>query len=192
MLNPWRIFYDLTYRISKPRWDTDVPPPELKALVENRNVKGRALDLGCGTGTNAIYMAKHGFTTVGVDFSPKAIKLAHEKEERANANVDFQVGDVTQLDFLREPFDLVLDVGCFHGLDAAGRARYARHVARLTKPGSKFLLWAFEHGSSFGMGATSDEIQQRFGEQFKLTRVEHGNGHVERNAAWYWLERKST
>ncbi len=185
----YRLYFDLAYRISKPRWDTDVPPPELKALVENGKMKGRALDLGCGTGTNAIYIAKHGFTTVGVDFSPKAIKLAREKAEQANIRVDFQVGDVTRLDFLREPFDLVLDLGCFHGLDDSGRARYARHTARLTRPGSNFLLWAFEPGSHSGVSVTPDEIEQRFGGEFKLTRVEHGNGHVGRDAAWYWLVR---
>lgn len=190
----YRLYYDLTYRTGKPRWDTDVPPPELKALVENGNVKGSALDLGCGTGTNSIYLSQHGFTTVGIDFSSKAIKLAREKAARANARIDFQVGDVTRLESLgmREPFDLVLDLGCFHGLDDAGRARYAQQTARLTRPGSKFLLWGFEPGAYHGMrgvGVTSDEIEHRFGGQFKLTRVEHGNGHLGRAAAWYWLVR---
>ena len=72
MIDWTRPFYDLTYRFSKPRWDTNVPPPELATLIGNGNVK-RALDLGCGTGTSAIYFAQHGLQVVGVDFSPRAI-----------------------------------------------------------------------------------------------------------------------
>ncbi len=186
-----RAIYDLTYRFSKPGWDTGVPPDELKALVASVDTKGRALDLGCGSGTNAVYLAQHGFATVGVDFSPKAIKLAQEKAKQANAKLDLRVGDVTRRDSLgvQEPFDLVLDVGCFHGLDAAGRTRYAQHLGRLTRPGSKFLPWAFELGSHRGIGVASDEIEQRFGKQFKLTRVEHGSPGHSRVGTWCWLVR---
>jgi SAM-dependent methyltransferase len=135
------------------------------------------------------FLAKCGLLTIGVDFFRKAIELTLEQAK--DTKVDFKIGDLTRLDFVQEPFDLVLDVGCLHGLDAAGRARYAQHVARLIRPGSKLLLWAFKHSTGFGIGATPNKIPQRLGEQFRLTRVEHGDGHVGRNAAWYWLERKS-
>ncbi|HET7089774.1 MAG TPA: methyltransferase domain-containing protein [Anaerolineae bacterium] len=64
-----RWFYDLSYRFSKPDWDTGLTPPEVIAEVENGRSPGRALDLGCGTGTHTIYLAQHGFSVVGVDFS---------------------------------------------------------------------------------------------------------------------------
>lgn len=184
-----RTIYDLTYRFGKPGWDTGVPPSELVALVESAVAKGRALDLGCGTGTNAIFLAQQGFETLGIDFSAKAIKSAWEKARSVKAQVAFQVGDVTRLSFLREPFDLVLDVGCFHGLDDAGRMRYARHLVRLTRLGSRYLLWAFDPGSHRGIGVAPGEIEQRFGGQFKMIRIEHGNGHAGRDATWYWLVR---
>ncbi len=189
-MNWSRAFYDLAYRFSKPRWDTNVPPPELVELVESGEAGRRALDLGCGTGANAIYLAQHGFTTVGVDFSPRAIKLAGQKAERAAVTVAFQLGDVSRLGFLREPFDLVLDIGCFHGLDTQSRVRYAQHLARLTHKESKFLLWAFDRAAYFGtFGVTPEEVQQTFNHQFKLTRVQHGVHRGVRGATWYWFSR---
>src|SRR5262245_13580603 len=91
-------------------WDTGVTPPEIVALVE-RLPAGRALDLGCGTGTNAIFLAEHGWKVTGVDFVPGAIRRAREKASAANVPIDFYVGDVTRLDFLQEQYDLAIDIG---------------------------------------------------------------------------------
>ena len=119
-----RRLFDLMYRFDKPAWDTGITPPEVAAMIDSGVVCGRALDVGCGTGTNALYLAQRGLTVVGVDFSPQAIALAREKAERARVAVDFHVADVTRLDSLdiREPFDFVLDMGCLHSIAAAARA----------------------------------------------------------------------
>jgi SAM-dependent methyltransferase len=177
------------YRFSTPAWEGHGVPPEVRALAGNGREPGRALDLGCGTGTNSIYLAQQGFTVVGVDFSGKAIELARRKARQAGVAVDFHTGDVTRLDFLNEPFEAVLDVGCFHGLDAVGRARYAAHLARLTRPGSTFLLWAFGPSSHFGVGGVQPEAAlEYFAPHFLLSRAEPGtfNG---RASSWYWFSR---
>ena len=110
MLN--RLLFELQYRFSKPPWDSGVTPPEVVALIEGGMIPpGRALDLGCGTGTNSIYLARHGFSTVGVDYSPRAIATAREKARRAGVAVDWYVADATRLNFLNPPFDFVLDLG---------------------------------------------------------------------------------
>jgi SAM-dependent methyltransferase len=189
MTSMYKWMYDLMYRFSKPRWERDGVPPEVMSLVENNGDRGRALDLGCGTGTHSIYLAQHGLTVVGVDFSPKAIELAREKARQARAAVDFQIGDVTRLDFLHEPFDVVLDIGCFHGLDAAGRARYAQHLARLTRAGSTFLLWAFDDHSPFDVGLTPEEVQRCFAPHLAVCRVGHGTFN-QRASTWYWFNRQ--
>lgn len=220
-MNWHKLFFDFIYRFRQPPWDSGITPPEVVSLIESGNVRGRtispteahntegtaqegehvrsALDLGCGTGTNSIYLAQHGLTVVGIDFSPKAIALAREKARRADVAADFHVADVTRLAFLREPFDLVLDIGCFHGVDAAGRARYAENLARLTHIGSVFLLYAFsprppnERGHLIrfrNVGATPEQVQETFAKHFALERIEHGADRGERVSAWYWFSRQ--
>jgi len=195
-----KLFFDLQYRFGKPPWDSGVTPPEVVAFIENQKPSGHALDLGCGTGTNSIYLAQHGFTVVGVDFSPKAIAAARVKSQRANRAVDFRVADVTRLEFLSAPFDFILDIGCMHAIGAEGRARYADHLARLTRAGSVFMLYAFSpHPASErghwiklnNVGITPDEVTELFRPNFALEKIEHGMNRGQRASAWYWFRRKT-
>ncbi len=194
-----KLFFDFQYRFSKPRWDSGITPPEVVALIEGGSLTGRALDLGCGTGTNPIYLAQHGLSVSGIDFSPKAIATAREKARRAGVTVDLRVADVTRLDFLREPFDFVLDLGCFHAIDEGGRGRYAENLARRTRPGSVFMLYAFSprpaDAPSRGVqlrsaGVTPEQVQQTFAPAFALERVEHGADRGARVSAGYWFKRE--
>jgi SAM-dependent methyltransferase len=77
----------------------------------------------------------------GVDFAWRAIQLARQKARAAGVAVDFRLGDVTRLGWLAGPFDLIFDLGCFHGLPAGGQLAYARHVQRLLAPDGTFLLY---------------------------------------------------
>jgi methylase of polypeptide subunit release factors len=124
-----RAIYDLLYRIGAP-WDGP-QRPELVALVESgvltpaRLPPGRAIDLGCGTGANLRYLARHGFETTGVDFSPEALGIAR-KRARANgtdASVRFVEGDLTagEIPGVEGPFDLLIDYGTLDDLDPDGR-----------------------------------------------------------------------
>lgn len=185
-LSKWA--YDLAYRISTPRWDNNQIPPEVLAISKVLPKNSRILDLGCGTGTSSIYFARQGFNVTGLDFSSKAIELAKARAHNEKVDAGFQVADVTNLDFLTEPYDLVLDIGCLHGIDASGRLAYARHMARLTQPGSKLMIWAFT-GQNFGIGVFPNELQTLFSPAFDLERVEHSDFH-ERSSDWYWFNRK--
>jgi methyl halide transferase len=111
-------------------WDTGVPDPMLTELVESGALPaGRALDVGCGTGTNAIWLGQHGYAVVGVDLALLAIEKARAKLP-AGLSCRFEV-----LDFLAEPpkggpFQLVFDRGCFHVFDEpADRSKVAKQVA---------------------------------------------------------------
>jgi methylase of polypeptide subunit release factors len=75
------VFFRAAYLLGFKPWDSGVPPPELVAVVEGKDslAPGKALDLGCGTGTNCIYMARHGWEATGVDFVPRAISAATRK-----------------------------------------------------------------------------------------------------------------
>jgi SAM-dependent methyltransferase len=136
--------FDLQYLLGRARWDTGVTPPEVVELIERGDLPpGRALDLGCGTGTNCIYLARHGWEAVGVDFSALAIRQARRKAHRAGVDCRFYQADVTDLAFLAGPFDLALDIGCLHSVPPEGREQYASGLARLVRPGGLYLLYAF-------------------------------------------------
>lgn len=108
------------YRVGKAPWDTGVTPPELVALVEGYGAlpPGRALELGCGTGTNAIYLARHGWEVAAVDLIDRAVDQAREKAAGAGVAVRLLHGDATRLDELDVPgpFDLFFDLSCYCGI----------------------------------------------------------------------------
>lgn len=190
-MNWTRWFYRLRY-LGRPPWDTGVTPPELVSVVEGGVVPpGRALDLGCGTGTNVMYLARHGFEAIGVDYVPRAIAQARRKAEEAGVEATFIVGDVTDLSFLEGPFDLVLDLGCFHGLSSEGKLGYAQGVSRLTRPGSLFLLYAWGPRRFLfrELGVTQDQVERLFAPAFRLRQASHGPGRFTGSATWYTLER---
>jgi 2-polyprenyl-3-methyl-5-hydroxy-6-metoxy-1,4-benzoquinol methylase len=194
-----RFFFEVQYLSGKPPWDSNITPPEVIDFVASPAAGGRALDLGCGTGTNSIYLAQRGFAVVGVDFSVKAIAAARAKARNANVAVEFHIADVTRLEFLREPFDLMLDIGCLHALDAVARARYAEHLARLTRRNATLMLYAFSPRPDAAprhwlplrnVGITLEQVQQVFTADFVLERVEHGADRGDRASAWYWFRKK--
>jgi len=155
-----RLFFNALYWLpGRPRWDTGITPPELEEFVASAPA-GRALDLGCGTGTNVVYLARHGWEAVGV-------------------------ADVTRLDFVSGPFDLALDIGCLHSLPVRDRAAYATGLSRLVRPGGTYLLYAFAPGGP-ATGLTADDVRVTFSDTFDVVRVEEGRG---RPSAWYTLVR---
>lgn len=183
-------FYDAMYRFTKPDWDSGLTPPEVVTFIESDRSRGRALDLGCGTGTQSIYLAQHGFDVTAIDFSPKAIDIARDKAQQADVKIDFRIGDVTRLDDLREPFDLILDIGCLHGLGDEGKSRYAQHIARLSHAGSTMLMFAFDQPAFFGAYHLSQaEAKDYFVPPFDLINVEHGLNRGKSSVAWYTLVR---
>ena len=191
-----RWLWNFIYLFGKTPWDTGITPPELRVVVESGQVPpGRALDLGCGTGTNVIYLAQHGFEGVGVDISSRAIAVARRKIEQAELNRRAHVyaGDVTRLDVLpvTGPFDLALDMGCFHNLDWPGRERYIGGLASRIKPGGLYLLYAFGPRVQLGRGTglAPEDAVRLFSPTFELLHVEHGAARGGIGSAWYTFRR---
>src|SRR5207249_11633291 len=106
----------------RPPWDTGITPPEVERFVAS-HAPGRALDLGCGTGTNAVYLARHGWSALGVDFVGRAIAKARQRAASAGLaeRCEFRMGDVTRRSAISGPFDLALDIGCLHAIAVEGR-----------------------------------------------------------------------
>lgn len=146
-----RALYDLMYRIGAP-WDGP-PRPELVDLVERgvltsgHLAPGRAVDLGCGTGANVLYLAQHGFEATGIDFSAVALRAARKRAMAAgmDGRTRFVNGDLTasEIPGVAGPFDLLVDYGTLDDLDPAGRRAMATLVAKLSRPGSLFFFWCF-------------------------------------------------
>jgi SAM-dependent methyltransferase len=139
--------WDESYASGEPLpWDTGTPDPLLMEMVESRAIApGRTLEVGCGTGTNAIYLAQHGFDVLGVDVSPRAVEKARAK---AQGLARFEACDFLAAAPPGGPFQLVFDRGCFHVFDEAEeRARFAANVAAQLVEGG---LWLSLIGSTEG------------------------------------------
>jgi len=182
------------YEGGNPPWDTKITPPELVEQVEGPQARsaGRALDLGCGTGTNSLYLASHGWNVTGIDFIPSAIEQAWEKQRGADqlsGDAHFLVGDVTQLDALKleSGYTLLFDLGCLHSIEESARGRYARGVAQVAAPGALFLLYGFLPNELLPNRLTRAEVQTLFGPAFTLARVVESLDRPGIPSAWYWL-----
>ncbi|MFE1550349.1 class I SAM-dependent methyltransferase [Streptomyces sp. NPDC058718] len=131
------------------------PDENLVSYVEQGllPVRGRALDLGCGPGRNALHLASLGFDVTAIDLSPTAIAWAEERAREAGAeNVRFVCGDAFSSPALDGPYDLVYDSGCFHHLPPHRRVSYLALLDRVLAPGGHFALTAFAAGEG-GMGS---------------------------------------
>ncbi|MEU6174697.1 class I SAM-dependent methyltransferase [Streptantibioticus parmotrematis] len=109
---------------------------------------GRALDLGCGAGRNASYLAAHGFEVDAVDLSPVAVAWAEDRAREAGADIRFVRGDAFALPAaeLSGPYDLVVDSGCFHHLPPHRRVSYLALLDRVLAPGGHVALTGFAAG----------------------------------------------
>ncbi len=190
LLNPewWR--FEWRYWRSHTPWDTQITPPEVMAYIR-RAQPGRALDLGCGTGTNAITLAKQGWKTTGVDFSPKAVTAARKKALKKSVQIDFYVGDVSDLHFLNGPYDYALDIGCLFTLPPGHQKRYATEITRLLRSKADYMLYAWlprkHKGKTRGLSAL--DVAALFSAAFDQVKMEIGrDGPGE--SAWYWFTKK--
>jgi SAM-dependent methyltransferase len=190
-----RLLYRLTYWLGMTNWDSDETPREVQEAIQAGDIPdGAALDLGCGTGTNTIYMARQGRQALGLDFVPQAIKKARRKAQQAGVDgrAQFQVADVTRLNEMDLPRSaFALDMGCFHGLSPDGQRRYAEGLAKIMVPGGRFLLYTLDphKDTGFSFGMQPEAVKAVFAPWFDVVRVERG-AFWSRQSTWFWMERK--
>jgi SAM-dependent methyltransferase len=148
-----RIDFDALYRgespgegipaMTTPPWDTKAPKETVVGWQEQGLVRGDVLDIGCGLGDNAVYLARHGFNVTGLDISPTALITAERRAKDAGVNVKFAVANATKLEGYNDAFDTVIDSGMFHCLDDDGKRGYAAAVHRATRGGATLLMSCF-------------------------------------------------
>ena len=160
-----------------PPWDIGHPQSVFEALIKNREIKpGRALDIGCGRGDNAIMLAMNGCDVTGIDIVEDTITDAKAKAIKHHVKVNFVVGNVLQMDhlFMEGEFDVVIDSGLFHAMMDEERAVFARQVWRVLKTGGKYFMLCFSDKEPEGYGPrriSKAEIERTFTPLFNIVYI---------------------
>ncbi len=140
---PAKARWENRYQTGDTPWDTGRPSAELAAVLDSGVIQPcRAIELGCGTGTNAVYLAERGFSVTAVDLSAAAIERARQRARSQGVEVEFLVDDVCNLHASLAPFDFVFDRGCYHCARRDNLPGFLATLSRLTNPGARYLLLA--------------------------------------------------
>ncbi len=188
-----KISFAFQYLLNNPPWDTGITPPEVYQFLEE-NSPGIALDLGCGTGTNVLTIADYGWKVTGIDYVPKAIRIARRKARQADLGdrAKFQIGDVLDLNSLEGKYDLVLDIGCFHSFSGTDIDRYARNVLNNLSPGGSLLLYAHLKKNPESSHGASEEDINVLGKLLTLIQRQDGEEGASRPSAWFRFQNETT
>ncbi|HEX5104478.1 MAG TPA: class I SAM-dependent methyltransferase [Pirellulaceae bacterium] len=135
------IDWDVHYQSGTPPWETGQPSAELARVIAEEKIQpGRVIELGCGSGINAVWLAQQGFDVTGVDFNRLAIEKARQRAIEAEVTIRFLLADVTDWKDDAEPFPFFFDRGCYHSVRDLNLPGYLRTIERVTSPGSLGLI----------------------------------------------------
>jgi len=159
-------FFDRAYE-GDPLWETGRPQPAFVRLEEEGSIVGRVVDVGCGTGETALYLAGRGHPVWGLDISPNAIRRAEAKARERGREATFRVANLLDLADLGAQFETAVDCGLFHVFLDAHRPRYVENVGRLLVPNGRLFLLCFSEEEPTDWGGprrvTRAEIRDAFG-----------------------------
>lgn len=143
-------------------WTLEEPPQILRDLVEDGTIKPcKTLDVACGEGTAAVYLAKKGFEVTGIDFVENAIEYARDRANKAGAEVEFKVMDATDLSGLNEKFDFIFEWALIHHLKSEQVAPYLKQIPKLLNPGGLYLTNSFNIESPL-YGQAGERVRKTF------------------------------
>jgi len=181
------------YRDGNLPWDTGRPSSELQRVLSESGIQPcRALEIGCGTGTNSVWLAQQGFEVVSIDLAPLAVEQAEERARAAGVKAHFVVADVLDLPDLDGPFGFFFDRGCYHAVRREAPQRYAPAVARQLTDGGRGLILAGNAREPHDPGppvVTEEQIRDELGLAFQILdlrefRFNETLGVTERFLGW--------
>jgi len=159
----------------EPPWEVHQPQPAIVRLEEEAKIIGSVLDIGCGTGANAIYLAERGHEVLAFELVPRAIEVAQQRLGERKLPIEFRVADVLRLGDLGKRYDTAIDAGVFHVFSDKDRPRYVENIHRHLKPGAKLYLLCFsEHqpGTEGPRRMTQQEIRDSFRDGWLVESIE--------------------
>jgi SAM-dependent methyltransferase len=160
--------------VGVPPWDIGRAQPEVVKIAEAGGFKGAVIDLGCGTGENALELSARGSPVVGVDAAPRAIEKARAKAVERELPVEFLVADVFSLGSLGRRFDSALDCGVFHVFEDRERPMYVASLASVLEPGGVLHLLCFSDRQPGDMGprrVSQQELRDSFAEGWDVQEI---------------------
>ena len=167
-------FFNEAYRGSPP-WDIGRPQAEFVRIAREGGIRGRVLDIGCGTGENAIFFAGLAPEVWGIDSAPLAIRKAKKKALERNARVRFEVGDALHLEKLKKKFITVTDCGLFHTFSDKERGLFAASMKAALSENSTYFMLCFSDREPAGWGGprrvTRNEILETFSHGWKINYI---------------------
>lgn len=190
--------WDEAYREGTPPWDSNKPHAELTRVLDEYRLRPQTvLEVGCGTGADAIVLARRRFEVTAIDCSPIAIERARLRAEQHDALLRFVQGDIFEFVRTSGQFDLVYDAGLYHAMRLVNLERYLDFLWRVTRPGSYFFCLAGAPSETPEEGppqVTEDEIHNELGRLFELvhlrpTRLESARPQVS-FSGWSCLMRR--
>jgi len=167
--------WDAMYREGTPPWETGMPSGELIRVLDEGLIRpGTALEIGCGTGADAVCLARRGFELTAVDSSPTALERARTRAQQHSAAIRFVLGDVFEFAPQLEPFDFVYDAGFYHFIRQTDLDRFLDLLWKITRPGSLYLALAGSTDETAEGGppqVSEDEIRFELGRLFALVHL---------------------
>jgi cyclopropane fatty-acyl-phospholipid synthase-like methyltransferase len=184
-------FFKKAYH-GKPPWDIGRAQREFIRLEESGKISGDVLDVGCGTGENALYLAGRGHDVWGVDSAPAAIGIARKKAEERGLAATFLVKDTRHLHEIGRTFDTVIDSGLFHTLSDHERPILVWNLSKVLKPGGTYFMLAFSELEPAGYGPrriTKKEIQTAFTDGWRINEIRAAvfESHTRSEGSQAWL-----
>lgn len=164
-------FWEGRYREGNTPWNTEQPSGELVEFLDSgRITSGTALDIGCGYGTQSVYLAHRGFRVTGVDFSPTAIAGARQRVKEG-MELDFLIADLAAEPELGGPYDFLFDRGVYHILRQQNLTPYHRLLEKVSRPGTLYLCLTGntnETGEGGPPRVSEEEIRCELGPLFRI------------------------